>query len=98
MQTYLGDGNCSSLTWSYAFEVGIKGQSVPCADLSVSYAFVERRPLYSPVKEDGDSSDELDWVRERLICGGKVLHDIHLLAPRTEAFIYTYALRVNSNP
>ncbi|VDK71740.1 unnamed protein product [Dibothriocephalus latus] len=98
MQTYPGDGNCSSLTWSHAFEVGIKGQSVPCADLAERYAFVERSPLYSPVKEDGDSPEVLDWVRERLIRGGKVLHEIHLVAPRAEAHVDTYALRMKSKP
>ncbi|VDK42560.1 unnamed protein product [Dibothriocephalus latus] len=98
MQTYPGDGNCSSLNWSHTFEAHVKRQLVPCADLAKRYAFVERSPLYSSVKEDGDSPEVLDWVRERLIRGDKVLHEINLVAPRAEAFIDTYALRVKSKP
>ncbi|VDK72642.1 unnamed protein product [Dibothriocephalus latus] len=98
LQTYPGSINCTSLIWSHAYESHLKGRTVACVDLSKRYAFVERSPLFSPIQADYKWLKELDWVRERLVRGGKVIHEISLVAPRGEAYVDTYKLCVKSKP
>ncbi|KAL7058610.1 hypothetical protein AAHC03_013993 [Spirometra sp. Aus1] len=97
-QTYPGSVNCSALAYSHPFETDLESRTVPCIDLADRYAFVERSPLLRPVQDEDDSPEELTWVRERLVLGGKVIHEIHLVAPRGEAQVDTYVLRARPQP
>ncbi|VDN13155.1 unnamed protein product [Dibothriocephalus latus] len=98
LQTYPGSLKCTSLTWSHAYETGLAGRTLPCVDLSKRYAFVERNPLFNLVQVDDEGLEQLDWVREKLVRGGKVIHEISLVSPRGEAYIDTYMLHKKLNP
>ncbi|BHF70714.1 hypothetical protein SprV_0301376700 [Sparganum proliferum] len=97
-QTYPESVGCSALTFSHPFETGLRSRRVPCIELADRYAFVERSPLHRPVQDEDDSPGELAWVRERLVRGRKVIHEIHLVAPRGEAQVDTYVLRARPQP
>ncbi|BHF70710.1 hypothetical protein SprV_0301376300 [Sparganum proliferum] len=97
-QTYPGSVGCSALTFSHPFETGLRSRRVPCIRLAGRYAFVERSPLHRPVQDEDDGPEELTWVRERLVRGRKVIHEIHLVAPRGEAQVDTYVLRARPQP
>ncbi|VDN11659.1 unnamed protein product [Dibothriocephalus latus] len=95
MQSYPGDIQCTVFDWSHPFERNMKNMSIPCVKLASRYAFVERSPLYDNGQEkDGSSPSDMIWIRERLIRGGEIIHEIQLVAPSLEARMETYALRV----
>ncbi|VDK88914.1 unnamed protein product [Dibothriocephalus latus] len=98
VETYPGSSNCTSLDWSHVFEIEMKSQTVPCANLAEKYAFVERSPLFSSAQGDNETLKKLGWVREKLVRGGKVIHELDLVATRREAYVETYALRLKSRP
>nr|VZI46902.1 unnamed protein product [Spirometra erinaceieuropaei] len=96
LQTYPGNDLCSASGYSHIFENGTESRTVSCKELADRYAFVEHSSLYNPVQDEDVGSEELTWIRERLVRGGKVIHDIHLVAPRVDATVDTYSLRAKS--
>ncbi|VDL99733.1 unnamed protein product [Schistocephalus solidus] len=94
LQTYPANELCSASSYSHIFENGTRSRTVPCKELADRYAFVEHSPLYQTDKED--SQDELDWIRERLVLGDKIIHEIRLVAPRRESNVDTYRLQAKS--
>ncbi|VDK45854.1 unnamed protein product [Dibothriocephalus latus] len=96
LQTFPQDGNCSSLTYTHVYEYKMRSRTVPCKELADRYAFVEHTLLDENVQNKNGSQDELDWVRERLIQGGKIIHEIQLVAPRRECNVETYRLQTKS--
>ncbi|VDN16433.1 unnamed protein product [Dibothriocephalus latus] len=86
-QTYGRDYLCSGLAWSHAFETPIFTRTVWCKNLADRYAFVEHAPLYHSAQDKDGSQDDLDWSRELLVRGGKVIHEVHLVAPRLQSTV-----------
>ncbi|VDN40031.1 unnamed protein product [Dibothriocephalus latus] len=95
-QSYPKDFHCSSFGWSHPFENGMRKRSIACTKLARRYAFVEHSPFYGKGQDKAGSLSDLIWVRERLIRGGQIIHEIPLVAHRVEAHLDTYKLRVNS--
>ncbi|VDN17159.1 unnamed protein product [Dibothriocephalus latus] len=44
----------------------------------------ERAPLYGTVLDKDSYQEDLGWVRERLVQGGKIIHELQLVAPLRE--------------
>ncbi|VDN32762.1 unnamed protein product [Dibothriocephalus latus] len=97
LQTYPGNDLCSASSYSHITEHGTPGRTVPCKELADRYAFVEHTPLYENVQNQNDTQDELAWVRERLVRGGKTIHEINLVAPWRESNADTYRLHEKSS-
>ncbi|KAL7059037.1 hypothetical protein AAHC03_013939 [Spirometra sp. Aus1] len=93
-QSYPDNVHCSALGYFHPLEIHTKGRSLPCNELADRYAFVERVSFNNSVQKVSDSSNDLDWVRERLIRGGEVIHEIDLVAPQREGFVDTYVLQM----
>ncbi|KAL7059698.1 hypothetical protein AAHC03_013943 [Spirometra sp. Aus1] len=94
LQTYHESVHCASPSYIHPYEKRIKGQAVPCTALADRYAFVEHSLRNSSVQGENRSSEDLDWVRERLILGGKVIHEIDLVGPRREGHVDTFVLQI----
>ncbi|VDN24880.1 unnamed protein product [Dibothriocephalus latus] len=84
LQTYGRDNLCSGVFFSHVFELPIFTRTVRCKNLMDRYAFVEHTPLYDTVQNKDGNQEDLDWVREQLVRGGKIIHEVHLVAPRRE--------------
>ncbi|BHF70796.1 hypothetical protein SprV_0301384900 [Sparganum proliferum] len=88
-QSYPDNVHCSALGYFHPLEIHMEGRTLPCIELADRYAFVERVLFNNSVQKVEDSSNDLDWIRERLIRGGKVIHEIDLVAPQREDFVDT---------
>ncbi|VDN39206.1 unnamed protein product [Dibothriocephalus latus] len=95
MQSYPGDFHCSSFGLSHAFEKHMRKRSIACTKLARRYAFVAHGHLYDSGQDKAGSLSDLIWIRERLIRGGQIIHEIPLVGHRVEAHLDTYKLRVN---
>ncbi|VDK89105.1 unnamed protein product [Dibothriocephalus latus] len=93
LQTYPGNDLCSASGYSHIFENGTSSRTVPCKELASRYAFVEHASLEDNVQDKNGRQDDLDWARERLVQGGKVIHELRMVAPRRESNVDTYRLQ-----
>uniref|UniRef100_A0A0V0J8T0 LicD/FKTN/FKRP nucleotidyltransferase domain-containing protein n=3 Tax=Schistocephalus solidus TaxID=70667 RepID=A0A0V0J8T0_SCHSO len=96
LHTYPENDLCSTSGYSHIFENGTESQIVTCKELAGRYAFVEHAPLYETVQDKDDKQNDLDWIRERLVLGDKIIHEIRLVAPRRESNVETYRLQAKS--
>ncbi|VDK38270.1 unnamed protein product [Dibothriocephalus latus] len=98
LQTYPGNDLCSASSHSHIFfEKGTSSRTVSCKELASRYAFVEHDPISDDVQGKDGGQDDLIWVREQLVEGGKIIHEIQLVAPRQESNLDTYRLQTKSN-
>ncbi|VDN33417.1 unnamed protein product [Dibothriocephalus latus] len=97
LQSFPGKEDCYTQLYSHIFENGTEGVMLPCRNLAKRYAFVEHVPLHHSIQSKNGSQADLDWVRERLLRDGKVIHELQLVAPRRESNVETYSLQAKSN-